>query len=48
MLGSLNNSCGNKSNIAFADGHVENVNRNRIYTELSKTYSGILFWSGGL
>ena len=39
---------GGKTNIVFADGHVENVNRTRIYSELAKTYSGILFWAGAL
>lgn len=42
---------GGKTNVTFADGHVESVNRTRIYTELGKSYdskTGIMFWAGGL
>ena len=37
-----------KTNITFADGHVENVNREIVYQELAKGYrDGVMFWAGG-
>ena len=39
---------GGKSNIVFADGHVQSVTREIINKELAKTYaSGVMFWAGG-
>ncbi len=37
-----------KTNITFADGHVENVARGIVYQELAKGYrDGVMFWAGG-
>lgn len=37
-----------KTNITFADGHVEGVSRDIVYQELGKGFrEGIMFWAGG-
>lgn len=39
---------GGKTNVAFADGHVEGVSANTIYAELNTDITkGIMFWAGG-
>ena len=39
---------GGKTNITFADGHVETVTANTVYQELAKGYGdGVMFWAGG-
>ena len=40
---------GGKSNVAFADGHVESVIAATIYAELNRDLDkGVMFWAGGL
>ena len=40
---------GGKSNIVFADGHLECITRGAINAELARPYAdGIMFWAGGL
>jgi len=39
---------GGKTNITFADGHVENVTAGIVYSEMARGYGeGVMFWAGG-